>query len=223
MGVLETLQRGVQDLDRLGCLRRHLAHLGPVVLDRRAADEAPEPAGEVLAGVAHRQIPPRAVDRRVDLGVGADDAGVGHQPRAIRLAVAGDHLGIEVGERGVGRRVQGAIERRRLRADRKAAQVRVAEWLAGIARSSPGKALKRLLDASPKVEALLTGLADGSPYLWDLASAEPERLLALLNADPDAHLAILLAKTAKAVAATKSEAEAMRLLRRMKAEAARDE
>ena len=39
-------------------------------------------------------------------------------------------------------------------------------------------------------------------------------------ADPDEHLAELLAKTEKAVAAAKDEAEAMRLLRRMKAEAA---
>ena len=63
-------------------------------------------------------------------------------------------------------------------------------------------------------------MSDGSPYLWDLAAAEPGRLLTLLNADPDEHLAELLEKTAKAVAATKDEAEAMRLLRRMKAEAA---
>ena len=104
--------------------------------------------------------------------------------------------------------------------DRKAAQARVAEWLTEIGRSADGKALKRLLAAAPKVEALLVGLSDGSPYLWDLAVAEPERLLSLLNADPDQHLAALLAKAEKAVDATKDEAEAMRLLRRMKAEAA---
>jgi glutamate-ammonia-ligase adenylyltransferase len=104
--------------------------------------------------------------------------------------------------------------------DRKAAQARVAEWLTEIGRSADGKALKRLLAAAPKVEALLVGLSDGSPYLWDLAVSEPGRLLALLDADPDQHLAELLAKAEKAVAATKDEAEAMRLLRRMKAEAA---
>ena len=104
--------------------------------------------------------------------------------------------------------------------DRKAAQARVAEWLTEIGRSADGKALKRLLAAAPKVEALLVGLSDGSPYLWDLAVAEPARLLSLLNADPDQHLAALLTKAEKAVDATKDEAEAMRLLRRTKAEAA---
>ena len=104
--------------------------------------------------------------------------------------------------------------------DRKAAQARVAEWLTEIGRSADGKAMKRLLAAAPKVEALLVGLSDGSPYLWDLAVAEPARLLSLLNADPDQHLAALLTKAEKAVDATKDEAEAMRLLRRAKAEAA---
>src|SRR5262249_38417447 len=72
----------------------------------------------------------------------------------------------------------------------------------------------------PKVHALLAGLADGSPYLWELAAAEPARLLTLLNAKPDAHFAELLAVTAKSVGDSADEAEAMRLLRRMKAEAA---
>ena len=104
--------------------------------------------------------------------------------------------------------------------DGKAAHAGVGEWLTEIGRSAEGKALKRLLAATPKVEALLAGLSDGSPYLGDLALAEPARLLTLLNADPDALLAELLAKAEKAVAAAKDEAEAMRLLRRMKAEAA---
>src|SRR6478735_2555957 len=104
--------------------------------------------------------------------------------------------------------------------DRKAAQAGVAAWLTEIGRSSAGKALKRLVTATPKLEALLLGLADGSPYLWDLAAAEPERLLSLLNSNPDVHLTELLATAEKAVAATKDEAEAMRLLRRMKSEAA---
>ena len=102
----------------------------------------------------------------------------------------------------------------------KEARARLAEWQGDIDKIVPGRALKRLLDEAPKVEALLTGLADGSPYLWDLASREPARLLALLQSDPDDRFAALLADTAKAVAATRDEAEAMRLLRRMKSEAA---
>lgn len=102
----------------------------------------------------------------------------------------------------------------------KASRARVAEWLAEIGRTAPGKALKALIASSPKVEALLAGLADGSPYLWELASAEPARLLGVLEADPDKRFAELLTETARAVGATKDESEAMRLLRRMKSEAA---
>ena len=97
----------------------------------------------------------------------------------------------------------------------KAAKARVAEWLAEISRTAPGKALKALLASSPKVEALLAGLADGSPFLWDLASAEPARLLGVLEADPDKRFADLLSETAQAAGATKDEDEAMRLLGRI--------
>jgi glutamate-ammonia-ligase adenylyltransferase len=102
----------------------------------------------------------------------------------------------------------------------KASRAQVADWLAGIGRSSAGKALKRLVADAPKLEALLAGLADGSPFLWELASKDPARLLAVLNSDPDERLADLLAASVEAIAASRDEAEAMRLLRRMKAEAA---
>jgi glutamate-ammonia-ligase adenylyltransferase len=102
----------------------------------------------------------------------------------------------------------------------KAARARLAEWLREIGRSEAGKALKRLVADQPKLETLLAGLAESSPFLWELASVEPARLLSLLNSDPDRHLAALLAKSAKALDAAKDETEVMRLLRRMKAEAA---
>src|SRR5258708_2068101 len=105
-------------------------------------------------------------------------------------------------------------------ADRKAAQDGLTEWLSDIGRSAAGKSIKQLIEQAPKTEALLLGLADGSPYLWDLATAEPDRLLAVLATDPDQHLSALLAKSAKAVAAAKDDATAMQRLRRMKAEAA---
>jgi [glutamine synthetase] adenylyltransferase / [glutamine synthetase]-adenylyl-L-tyrosine phosphorylase len=97
---------------------------------------------------------------------------------------------------------------------------KVSSWLADIAGTVKGKSLKQLLGGSTHVRALIEGVADGSPFLWQLASAEPARLLALLQSDPDAHFATLLSATAAAVGATDDEAEAMRLLRRMKAEAA---
>src|SRR5689334_16812578 len=91
--------------------------------------------------------------------------------------------------------------------DRKAAEERVAEWLADIGRRKAGKTLGRLIEESPRLKALLAGLADGSPYLWDLATAEPERLLALLHADPDRHFTDLLAATRKAIDAAEDDAD----------------
>jgi glutamate-ammonia-ligase adenylyltransferase len=119
-----------------------------------------------------------------------------------------------------GRPLAAAISQAPRLTDRKAAQARLSEWLAEIGKGAVGKALKQLIGDSAKVEALLLGLADGSPYLWELATAEPDRLLEVLKADPDERLSALLAKSAKAAATARDEAAAMRLLRRMKAEAA---
>jgi glutamate-ammonia-ligase adenylyltransferase len=102
----------------------------------------------------------------------------------------------------------------------KEARHKVGAWLRDIGRTAAGRNLKQLLAGSKPLLSLLEGIADGSPYLWDLASAEPARLLLLLHSDPDDRLATLLSTTATAVAGAKDQDEAMRLLRRMKAEAA---
>ena len=107
-----------------------------------------------------------------------------------------------------------------LASEPKEARAKVAAWLSDIGRTAAGKTLKEALAGSEGVRALVEGLADGSPYLWELASQEPARLLGVLRADPDARLQALIAETAAAVAATDDEAEAMRLLRRMKQEGA---
>ena len=104
-------------------------------------------------------------------------------------------------------------------AEPKAAKARIAEWLAGV-QPAQAKSLKALLAARRTVATLLESLAENSPYLWELASRDPRRLLRLFDADPDRHLTSLLAEHSRAVAATSDEAEAMRLLRQMKAEAA---
>jgi len=103
--------------------------------------------------------------------------------------------------------------------DPKATSARLAEWLAGL-QPAAAKSLKAVLAANDTIGRLLEGLTESSPYLWELASHEPERLIRLFASDPDRHLAILLADNGRAVAATEDEADAMRLLRRMKAEAA---
>jgi [glutamine synthetase] adenylyltransferase / [glutamine synthetase]-adenylyl-L-tyrosine phosphorylase len=103
--------------------------------------------------------------------------------------------------------------------DAKAARGRVAEWLAGLP-PDEGRPLNALLAAHPLLVTLLEALSESSPFLWELASREPARLIRLLNADPDAHFAALLAEHGREAATTADEAQAMRHLRRMKAEAA---
>jgi glutamate-ammonia-ligase adenylyltransferase len=102
----------------------------------------------------------------------------------------------------------------------KEARAKVAVWLGEIGRSAAGKSIKQLIAGSPPLRALMEGLADGSPYLWELASRDANRLLRMLDSDPDARLDALLSGTAAAIASAAEEGEAMRLLRSMKAEAA---
>jgi [glutamine synthetase] adenylyltransferase / [glutamine synthetase]-adenylyl-L-tyrosine phosphorylase len=104
--------------------------------------------------------------------------------------------------------------------DAKASRARLDGWLSEIARSADGKPLKRLVADNARVEALLAGIADGSPFLWDLIEGDPARLLRILESEPDLHLSTLLQKAARAIPAMKDEAAAMRALRKLKAEAA---
>jgi glutamate-ammonia-ligase adenylyltransferase len=97
---------------------------------------------------------------------------------------------------------------------------KLAEWLAEIGDTDAVAALASLFAREPAQRALLETVAAFSPFLWQLASEDPARLLALLQADPDVHLPRLIDTTAAAVAATGDDAHVMRLLRRMKAEAA---
>ncbi len=103
--------------------------------------------------------------------------------------------------------------------DAVAARGRIADWRAELPPDA-AKPLNELLAAHPTVNTLLESLAESSPFLWDLTTREPERLLRLLNADPDRHLTALLAEHGRAAAGAADEADAMRHLRRMKAEAA---
>src|SRR5262249_30674811 len=72
----------------------------------------------------------------------------------------------------------------------------------------------------PAARALIEGIAEGSPYLWDLIRADPARLVRLLNADPDRRLPEILNDTFGALDVAHDEEAAMRQLRAMKAEAA---
>ncbi len=103
--------------------------------------------------------------------------------------------------------------------DPTAAHARLADWLAGLP-ADEAQPLQARLAAHNTANTLLESVAESSPYLWDLASREPQRLLRLLDCDPDRHLVALLTEHNRAAAEAVDEAEAMRLLRRMKAEAA---
>ena len=100
------------------------------------------------------------------------------------------------------------------------ARVRVSEWLAEIADTAAGKSLTQLLAAYPMLDGLVMSLAEGSRYLWELARADPERLVLLLQAEPARRFDDILADAKRAITAADDEAEVMRLLRRMKSEAA---
>jgi glutamate-ammonia-ligase adenylyltransferase len=100
------------------------------------------------------------------------------------------------------------------------ARTRVAEWFAEIANVPAGQTLARLCATSPKLEALLTGVAAGAPHLWDLVRASPQRLLTFLEREPKDCFADILAEAKRTIAAMPDETEVMRILRRMKAEAA---
>ncbi len=104
--------------------------------------------------------------------------------------------------------------------DAEAAHARVEGWIGELAGTPVGETLKRLLADHPIVGGLLAGVGEGSPHLWDMVRADPERLVAILQCDPDKRFDLILVDATRAIAAAAEEAEVMRLLRRMKMEAA---
>src|SRR5579875_2020017 len=85
--------------------------------------------------------------------------------------------------------------------DETRAEAAVAAWLGGL--TAPERtALAARMRAAPLLATILQSLAENSPFLWELASREPERLLRLIDADPDRYFPQLLAETTRAVAAT---------------------
>jgi glutamate-ammonia-ligase adenylyltransferase len=95
---------------------------------------------------------------------------------------------------------------------------RLGTWLAEL-EPAHAAALEALL-ARPFARDILAGIAEFSPYLFELVRADPSRLIRLLQCDPSSHLAGLIEEARGAVFAAADESEVMRLLRRMKAEAA---
>src|SRR5712691_11323731 len=69
----------------------------------------------------------------------------------------------------------------------------VSDWLAEVVNTPAGKTLALLAADHPTLRALIAGIAEGSPYLWDLARRSPERLVVLLEAEPLSRFNAILA------------------------------
>lgn len=99
------------------------------------------------------------------------------------------------------------------------AALRLNGWLADVA-PDDADALRALMAASQKLSDTLHGVAEFSPFLFDLMRADAAQLVRILSHDPVAQFSMLIAETARAGALAASEAELMQRLRRIKAEAA---
>ncbi|MBN9004733.1 MAG: bifunctional [glutamine synthetase] adenylyltransferase/[glutamine synthetase]-adenylyl-L-tyrosine phosphorylase [Rhizobiales bacterium] len=95
---------------------------------------------------------------------------------------------------------------------------RLEDWLSDLTPEQSG-AIRTLAGASPRLQAILLGVAESSPYLFDLMRADPDRMLRLFRGEPERELARLIGTMSDVVTA-EDEAEAMRRLRATKAEAA---
>src|SRR5438477_3822399 len=98
------------------------------------------------------------------------------------------------------------------------AEQRLNDWLAEL-EPAQSAAIDQLTD-HPHAKDILLGIAEFSPYLFDLMRADAARLKRLLACDPESHLEALIEKTSRDVLAASGETDVMHLLRRMKAEAA---
>src|SRR5947209_13311972 len=98
------------------------------------------------------------------------------------------------------------------------AERRLKDWLAEL-EPEQSAAIDQWLDF-PHVRGILLGIAEFSPYLFDLIRADATRLIRVLACDPEQHLTSLIENASREVLAAGGGADVMHLLRRMKAEAA---
>ncbi len=96
---------------------------------------------------------------------------------------------------------------------------RVAAWLEGI-EPKAAQALTGLTGEYPHLITILESISEAAPFLFDLIRADPARLRRFLESAPDDALAAIIASARNAAAAAESQAELMRILRRMKSDTA---
>ena len=99
------------------------------------------------------------------------------------------------------------------------AEQRLADWVNDLA-PEQAAALDDLTARFPRARTVLLGIAEASPYLFDLVRIDGARALGLLECEPHGHLSQLIQETCRLISAAAAEPEVMQLLRRMKAEAA---
>jgi len=99
------------------------------------------------------------------------------------------------------------------------AERHLADWLVGL-EPTQSAAIREFAQRYPFVKTILLSFAEASPYLFDLVRADGARLIRLFESDPESHLSRLIENARREVSGASSEAEAMRLLRRTKSEAA---
>src|ERR1700722_4492557 len=99
------------------------------------------------------------------------------------------------------------------------AELRLTDWLTGLA-GEQAAAIDALLARFPLVKTILLGIAEASPYLFDLVRADSARAIRVLECEPERYLAHLIEQTRREILDAPGEPEVMLLLRRMKSEAA---
>jgi [glutamine synthetase] adenylyltransferase / [glutamine synthetase]-adenylyl-L-tyrosine phosphorylase len=133
----------------------------------------------------------------------------------MRRPASGKRPNYTFHQTALGRRLAGALPR-----PSPQGRARVAEWLSSIRRNVAGKAIASLVEDHARLASLIGGIAETSPYLWDLVRADPARLLRLISGDADLALTALLVTARDTAAAANGTAELMCILRQAKAEAA---
>ncbi len=99
------------------------------------------------------------------------------------------------------------------------AEQRLREWLADLAAGQMAE-IEALLSQFPRAKTILLGIAEASPYLFDLVHADASRAIRVLTCEPERHLAHLIEQISRDVLSLQSETDVMHLLRRTKSEAA---
>ena len=78
------------------------------------------------------------------------------------------------------------------------AEQRLADWLTDLSRQQAAAIDDCWLEL-PRAKAILLGIAEVSPYLFDLVRADAARLIRLLQCDPEPHLVALIENTCRDV------------------------